>query len=208
MDQIIAFRYKLQSARSKEELETLTIELANALKDRYKPVHILAEEGNADVLERRNFLTEMASGRILDVGCFDGYYSIEIAKKGHQVVGLDMLQLCIDYARNRSDNQCINVKFIKGFAEDLPFKDNYFDTTILSHTLEHVFDDKKALSESARVTVSRGRIIIILPRERGNDPTHLRYIPSQEIRDRLSLYGSVSNELRIGKGIGYICNLK
>jgi ubiquinone/menaquinone biosynthesis C-methylase UbiE len=208
MNHLLNFRDRLQKAPTKEGLEELTLELAEVFKDRYEPIHVLAEKGNVDVLQRLDFLLGEVSGKVLDIGCFDGFYSIEIAKRGYPVVGLDMLQLCVDYATNRLNGKPIELEFFKGFAEDIPFCDGEFNTVILSHTLEHVFDDKKALDEAVRVTRPKGKIIVVLPTELGNDPTHLRCIPSLEIKERLSVHGAVSEEKSVGNGIGYICTLK
>ena len=61
---LLSFRAKLQKAKSTEELEFLTLKLSESLKDRYKPIHVLAEEGNIDVLQRLNFLLNEVDGKI------------------------------------------------------------------------------------------------------------------------------------------------
>tara|TARA_Y100000310_G_scaffold116790_1_gene115482 strand:- start:7986 stop:8621 length:636 start_codon:yes stop_codon:yes gene_type:complete len=205
---LLLFRNKLKSARSKEELERLTLEFVEIIGNRYKPLHILAEEGNEDVLQRLNFLLRVVEGSALDIGCFDGFYVTKLAEKGHNVIGLDMLHLCVDYATERVNGKPFNIKFVKGFAEDLPFDNNYFDTTILSHTLEHVFDDRLALREAVRVTKPQGKLIAIVPKSLGNDPTHLRHISSLTLQARLREYSTVSDELEIGNGIGYVGTIK
>ena len=201
-------REELKSAQSKEELEELTLRLLKKIEHRYLPLHVLAEEGNTDVLERLDFIVKTANGSILDIGCHDGFYAIELAKRGHKVVGLDMLQLCIDYAQERARKiSGIETGFVKGFAEDLSFPDNEFDTTYLSHTLEHVFDERKSLEEAARVTKNQGKLVVIVPTKLGNDPTHLRFIPSNDLKKMLMKYGWTSEEFNVGKGIGYVCTI-
>ncbi len=201
------WRETLQAASSKEELATLTLELARAMAHRYKPLHVLAEENNKDVLERLDFLCEHSYGRVLDVGCLDGYFSMELARKGCSVVGLDMLQVCVDYAQQRSRDQMVHeVEFMTGFAEDLPFRAASFDATILSHVLEHVFDYDLALLEAARVVRPRGTLIAIVPQDLGADPTHLRYVDGIALQKRLSEFGVCSAKFQVGNGAGYICH--
>jgi len=199
-------REELKSARSKEELGELTLRLLKKIEHRYLPLHILAAERNEDVLQRLDFILKQAQGSVLDIGCYDGFYSIELAKRGHHVIGMDMLQVCIDYSRaSAKSHSQIKVEFVKGFAEEIPFQNDYFDTTYLSHTLEHVFDERKSLDESARVTKDHGKLVVIVPAKLGNDPTHIRFVSSRELQKMLRMYGLVSEEFVVGKGIGYTC---
>ena len=46
---------------------------------------------------------------------------------------------------------------------DIRYPDNYFDMILCSHVLEHVIDDKRALSEFWRVLKSDGQAIILVP---------------------------------------------
>jgi SAM-dependent methyltransferase len=46
---------------------------------------------------------------------------------------------------------------------DLPFGEGSFDLVICSHVLEHVADDRRALSELARVVSERGEVLLLTP---------------------------------------------
>ena len=48
-------------------------------------------------------------------------------------------------------------------VQDIPYEDNYFDLIYCSHILEHVPDDKKALSELYRVLKPGGPAVILVP---------------------------------------------
>ena len=52
---------------------------------------------------------------------------------------------------------------VKADIQDLPFEDNSFDVIFCNHVLEHVEDDKKALSELFRVMKSGGWGIFQVP---------------------------------------------
>jgi ubiquinone/menaquinone biosynthesis C-methylase UbiE len=54
-----------------------------------------------------------------------------------------------------------HIRYIQGFAEDLPFEDNFFDLVIISNTLDHVKDMKKAVNEIWRVLKKDGYVLFI-----------------------------------------------
>ena len=52
---------------------------------------------------------------------------------------------------------------IKIDITDIKFKDNFFDVIICNHVLEHIKDDRKAMSESFRVLKPKGFAILQVP---------------------------------------------
>jgi ubiquinone/menaquinone biosynthesis C-methylase UbiE len=67
---------------------------------------------------------------ILDLGCGTGRHSIELAKRGYTVTGLDLSESQLERAREKAKNQEIEVKFIQGDARNLSFH-NQFDLVIM-----------------------------------------------------------------------------
>jgi SAM-dependent methyltransferase len=86
--------------------------------------------------------------RVLEVGCGTGIFMEWLAQKGHQVTGIDPSPAMLDLARRRLPHR---VSLDRGFAEDLPYEDNAFDSVFLITTLEFVNDPQKALREAFRV---------------------------------------------------------
>ena len=86
--------------------------------------------------------------RVLQVGCGSGIFLDWFASLGHCVTGLDPSGPSLELARK---NLSARVDLDRGFAEDLPYSDNEFDTVALITSLEFVRDPGKALSEAARV---------------------------------------------------------
>lgn len=108
--------------------------------------------------ERAELLKKYLIGKkILDVGCGLGVYVDYICSLGFEGFGVDLVDEFIKKNKVNKKGQ-----FIKGAAEKLPFKDNFFNTVILFDILEHG-DDVKILNEAKRV--SKKRIIIIAPRK-------------------------------------------
>lgn len=97
--------------------------------------------------------------RILDIGCGAGSVSGELAKRGHEVCGLDIMAEAVARAKNRG----INAEIYDVNNLPLPFKDSFFDCILVLDILEHVFDPLSLLREMRRVLSAEGYSIIVLP---------------------------------------------
>ena len=53
-------------------------------------------------------------GRALDVGCGNGYWSVELAKRGWEVVGIDLVATAVRRARRLVAQTHVNVKIVQG----------------------------------------------------------------------------------------------
>jgi ubiquinone/menaquinone biosynthesis C-methylase UbiE len=111
---------------------------------------------------------DKSSKSMLDVGCGRGYWANRIADDTKlKVTGCDVL-----------DHVDIKGDYVKGSIQNLPFKDNQFDIVFASHTIEHVRDLPKAISELKRV--AKKQVIIVTPRQRYYYYTldlHLNFFP-------------------------------
>lgn len=67
--------------------------------------------------------------KILDLGCGYGRHSIELAKRGYEVVGLDLSEALINKAKADSANSGVNVEWILEDMRNIPFT-NEFDLII------------------------------------------------------------------------------
>ena len=61
---------------------------------------------------------------------------------------------------------------VKMDVQHIPFEDKSFDVVICNHVLEHVDDDKKALSEMFRVLKKGGRGILLCPVDMSKEVTY------------------------------------
>jgi SAM-dependent methyltransferase len=85
---------------------------------------------------------------VLEVGCGTGLFLEWFAQGGHQVAGLDPSPYMLNLAHGLVPKR---VALNRGFAEDLPYEDNAFDTVALITALEFVSDPQLALQEALRV---------------------------------------------------------
>lgn len=136
---------------------------------------------------------------VLDVACGVGYGSALLAGDARYVVGGDLDEASVAYARARYPAP--NVEFQVLDAMALPFADASFDTVCSFETIEHVPDRERYLGEVARVLRADGTYLVSTPRvERTNDAPanpyhHIEYSREDFERllrsrfERVELYG-------------------
>jgi ubiquinone/menaquinone biosynthesis C-methylase UbiE len=73
---------------------------------------------------------------------------------------IDMLREGKSKAHNKG---ILTINWHNSNAENLPYVDNCFDMILCSHVLEHVDDDRKAMSELFRILKPSGFGIIMVP---------------------------------------------
>jgi len=84
--------------------------------------------GECDFIESEiNFDKGM---RILDIGCGIGRHSIELARRGYNVTGIDLSECMLNKARQKASEAGVSVRFLHGDARKLNFS-NEFDLAIM-----------------------------------------------------------------------------
>jgi arsenite methyltransferase len=101
---------------------------------------------------------------ILDVGCGTGVDTIMaalMAGPSGSGTGIDLVPKMLERAKeNARLAGALNVEFMEGSAEELPFSDNTFDVVISNGVFNLVVDKVKALSEVYRVLKPGGRFML------------------------------------------------
>jgi SAM-dependent methyltransferase len=101
------------------------------------------------------------SGHWLDYGCADGGYHEELLSRGlNTITGIDIEAPRIADAKNRRLSDAHYANFDGG---TIPFDDASFDGVFMNEVIEHVADQKRALSEIFRVLRPGGILTLIAP---------------------------------------------
>jgi ubiquinone/menaquinone biosynthesis C-methylase UbiE len=92
--------------------------------------------------------------RVLDVGAGNGAFTLLLARHlpGVHFVGVDITLSLVEEAKVQAQKLNIkNVEFWEGNALELPFEDEFFDSTVCQTLLIHLGDPAKAVAEMSRV---------------------------------------------------------
>ena len=81
--------------------------------------------------------------RLLDVACGTGVVAITAARRGAKVSGLDLTPVLLERARHNASVASVDIDFIEGDAEALPYPDSSFDV-VLSQ-FGHIFVPRPAV---------------------------------------------------------------
>ena len=106
--------------------------------------------------------------RVADLGCGEGYLTLETARWASRVYAIDRSKSVLDRGRELASRRKVaNVVWKKGELEKLPLDDGSVDVALLSQALHHAKDPASALREAVRILVPGGRLLILDLREHG-----------------------------------------
>src|SRR5579872_1277204 len=104
------------------------------------------------------FAEVSAGQRVLDVACGTGVVAVTAALRGAKVCGLDLTPTLIERANKNARIAGVDVEFVEGDAEALPYPDASFDVVLSQYG--HIFAPRPAVvvNEMLRVLKTGGRI--------------------------------------------------
>ncbi|MFH1209603.1 MAG: class I SAM-dependent methyltransferase [archaeon] len=111
-------------------------------------------------------------GSVLDIGCGNSRNLLNFAKSNFKCYGIDFSQKMIEYSKEFIKKHNIEVNLKKANMLKIPFKDNYFDYTLMIASLHHIEKDDqlKALKELKRVLKQKGTSIISVWNKQSENP--------------------------------------
>ena len=122
--------------------------------DRYRPGF---PESFFEQLAARGWLETGA--RCLDLGTGTGSVALGVARRGLDVVGLDLSAELLEVARQRAEREQVNIRWIQARAEATRLPDGAFDL-VTAGQCWWWFDEEAVIAEVQRVLRPGGRLII------------------------------------------------
>ena len=111
-----------------------------------------------------SLFTPVWGSRVLDVGCGTGNFSIKLACRGMEVLGVDVSRPMLKEAREKVKkmDEELKISFRQMDAKDLDFPDGSFDHAFSMATIEFVPDEdkEKFVQEMLRIVKPGGRVLI------------------------------------------------
>jgi SAM-dependent methyltransferase len=144
-------------------------------------------------LARYTFAARLARGkRVLDAGCGAGYGSVELAHAALSVVGIDVSEEAIEFAR--ANYRLPNLSFEEGSVTALPHDEGSFDLVVAFEVIEHLANWSEFLREARRVLAPTGQFIVSTPNKlyytesrgpEGANPFHVHEFEFKEFGEAL-----------------------
>lgn len=131
-------------------------------------------------------------GRVLDLGCGEGYGTALLSEAVGEIVGLDVAPAVIAHAAEQYASA--NCRFRRYDGERLPFEDAAFDAVVSFQVIEHVPGDRRYVSAVSRVLKPGGQLLLTTPNaanrlKPGGSPWnrfHVREYRAAELREVLA----------------------
>lgn len=154
----------------------------------------LHDAGYRAVLER------LGPGRVLDVGCGEGFESLRLAGGGRQVLGIDYAYEATEAARCTATDGVDTsgpvlarppaFSVAQMDAVSLGISGGAFDAVCSSHLVEHFYEPSAHVAEVARVTADTGTAFFLTPNAPADfeNPFHLRLFGPEELGALLRAY--------------------
>ncbi|WP_336360268.1 methyltransferase domain-containing protein [Haladaptatus sp. ZSTT2] len=155
--------------------------------------YIWNEDMRAEALE----LIDIQDGdRVLDVGCGTGFATEGLLQYTDDVHGLDQSIHQLEKAWAKLGKH-ETVKFYRGDAERLPFRDGQFDKVWSSGSIEYWPEPVKALREIRRVVKPGNKVLIV-------GPNHPQNFVMGKLADAMMLFYDEAEADRMFSEAGFV----
>ncbi len=136
----------------------------------------------------RTVIERLGTGRVLDVGCGQGFESARLSAPRRRVVGVDYSAEATAAAQARFAGTGLAVARMDALA--LGCAEGAFDWACSSHLIEHFVQPEGHVAELARVLATDGTAFFLTPNAPADfeNPFHLHLFEPDELRSLLDRY--------------------
>jgi len=109
---------------------------------------------------QRNLMIQVPhvqSGRILDVGCGNGFFLKWLKEHGWETYGVEISEKACQVAQKNG------LKVFNGELTEAKYPSDYFDVVVMNQVLEHVYSPRNYFREIKRVLKPNGLLISCVP---------------------------------------------
>jgi SAM-dependent methyltransferase len=142
---------------------------------------------------------------VADLGCGEGYLTIEAARWARHVVAIDRSTAVLERARDLARRRGVsNITWKRGEIEKPPIDDESVDVAMLSQALHHARRPEQALEQAARIVVPGGRVLVLDLRRHDQEWVQSRLgdlwlgFTDDELADLLTGAGFEKVDVRVG----------
>jgi SAM-dependent methyltransferase len=99
---------------------------------------------------------------VADLGCGEGYLTIETARWARSVIAIDRSEAVLERARELARRRRVsNITWKKGDLAKVPLADGSVDVALLSQALHHAAKPERVLAEAMRILRPGGRVLVL-----------------------------------------------
>ncbi len=147
--------------------------------------------------------------KVLDLGCSQGIVSILAAQKGNDVLGIDIEDEAVEFAKDILNNKYTdvreNVKFI--CADYFKYKiDEKFDVIIMTEVLEHLENPRGFIKKSVENIKENGKAVITVPFGINDHPDHKTTFYYVNFLNLVKEFYNVEDVAFMGRWIGIVAS--
>jgi len=140
-------------------------------------------------LEKIDEMLDLRGKRVLDLGCGNGSYTAELARRAGFVCGMDLQMQHLKAFRQP-------IYRVQAAGERLPFASESFDVITMIEVLEHTGCDEEVLGECFRVLKPGGFVVLFVPNKLYPFESHSCHVGHLSIGPNIPLISWFPDALR------------
>jgi SAM-dependent methyltransferase len=155
------------------------------------------------LLDRESEERESPLGRAIDLGCGRGAHAIELARRGWDVTGVDLIERAVTAARARAAEAGESVRFVRGDVTDLPAEAGDGYRFVLDIGCFHGLDDaaRAAYGRQVNRVTEPGATMLVLAFHPGGPPLLPRGATSSDLLAALPGWSLVAEDAAVTDGV-------